>query len=282
MANNVFLTPTLHIEVLLNKEALATPQDHGNIRAAVAEKIKSNYAMLQLGKLDDFPDYAPVHVVDVADFTGPNDATGYYKVSETALDVQTYILRADKERGERRSMNKAQDDDIPQAHIVALPNAALTGEWDSLVFDDALPARLLRYLVRMLAMMSKPGLNLATFNWNQLCLLHGPPGSGKSTLCRALAQKLSVRLGDIFTTAALVEINANAMLSKYFGESGKLIESTFEKVVKMSQNRLRLVVVVIDEVETIAGSRQRASNNGECNDGLRVSKTRLAGPEVDK
>jgi SpoVK/Ycf46/Vps4 family AAA+-type ATPase len=62
------------------------------------------------------------------------------------------------------------------------------------------------------------------------------------------------------------------MLSKYFGESGKLIESTFDQVEAMAKDRSKLVVVVIDEVETIASSRQRISSSGECNDGLRVSR----------
>ena len=78
--------------------------------------------------------------------------------------------------------------------------------------------------------------------------------------------KLSIRLGDIFPKATLVEVNANAMLSKYFGESGKLIESTFDQVEAMAKDRSKLVVVVIDEVETIASSRQRVSSSGECSD----------------
>ncbi|OQO13144.1 hypothetical protein B0A48_02608 [Cryoendolithus antarcticus] len=211
--------------------------------------------------------------VQIVDFTGPLQSSNWIDVEDVQLDVQTYHLRRPDDTGGRRCVK--QDEHSSQARTLALPNALLTDEWDSLVFDDALPARLLRYLVRMVDMMGQPGLNLATFNWNRLCLLHGPPGSGKSTLCRALAQKLAVRLGESFAAADLVEINANAMLSKYFGESGKLIESTFDGIMERARDGKKLIVVVIDEVETIAGSRKLASGGGECHDGLRATNQLL-------
>jgi len=213
--------------------------------------------------------------VEIADYTGPENKTGYYDLRHVELDVQAYVLVTEDDTDPSRTIEQGEADDLPKARILQLPNAALNEEWSSLVFDDALPARLLRYLVRMLSMMSQPGLNLSTFNWNRLCLLHGPPGSGKSTLCRALAQKLSIRLGNIFTKSILVEINTNAMLSKYFGESGKLIGAMFERIYSLAQNRSTLVCVVMDEVETIAGSRTRSTNGSECNDGLRATNQLL-------
>ncbi len=192
---------------------------------------------------------------------------GFYNLQDVQLDVQVYVL---KKTEARRAIKQTGEDVTAQAEVKALPSADLHNDWNSLIYDDALPARLLRYLVRMTSMMSQPGLNLATFNWNRLCLLHGPAGSGKSTLCRALAQKLSIRLGGVFARSNLVEINANAMLSKYFGESGKLILATFDGVTKMAEDRKSLICVVIDEVETIAGSRDRSASGNECRDGLRV------------
>lgn len=213
--------------------------------------------------------------VDIVDFTGPDNVTGYHKLSDAKLDLQAYVLHSDDDDGTgtiRRQIKQHQDDDdqLPQARVIELPSKALNGAWDSLVFDDSLPSRLLRYMTRMISMMKQPGLRLTTFNWNRICLLHGPAGSGKSTLCRALAQKLSIRLSGQFKSACLVEINTNALLSKYFSESGKLIGAAFERIRNMAQDKTKLVCVLMDEVETIAGSRERSSAGGECNDGMRV------------
>jgi hypothetical protein len=271
MVTPVLITATLHVEVQLSNSSVGTPETQAKIRAEVTDLIQSNYDTVNLGRLEDLEHSPNIRSIVVADYTGPPEATGYYPIVGTALNVQTYVLRSEDDKGDRRSIKRDGDGEGTQARTIALPNVVLHDDWDSLVFDNGLPSRLLRYLVRMVGMMGKPGLNIATFNWNKICLLHGPPGSGKSTLCRALAQKLSIRLGDMFPKATLVEINANAMLSKYFGESGKLIESTFEKVQSLAKDHAKLIVVVIDEVETIASSRQRSSSSGECSDGLRVS-----------
>ena len=214
--------------------------------------------------------------VDIADYTGPETSHGTYDIEKVQLDVQAYVLHPGNEATpQRRSIKQGGNEDTPQTRVLTLPNAALHEEWNSLVFDDGLPARLLRYLVRMVTLMSQPGLNLSTFNWNRLCLLHGPPGSGKSTLCRALAQKLSIRLGNVFTKSIFVEINPNSMLSKYFGESGKLIGATFDRIFEMAQDKSNLVCAIIDEVETVAGSRTKYASGTECSDGLRATNQLL-------
>lgn len=197
MAGPVLITPTLHVEVQLSRSVAGTAETHAATRKSVAEWLQNNYATASVGKLDHIQDVEhskSILAVHITDYTGPHEPTGYYSLADTQLDVQTYVLHLELATGERRSIKRDGEGDGAQARIIALPNVILNEDWDSLVFDDGLPSRLLRYLVRMVAMMGQPGLNLATFNWNKICLLHGPPGSGKSTLCRALAQKVSRRL----------------------------------------------------------------------------------------
>ncbi|KAI7546126.1 hypothetical protein KC331_g5809 [Hortaea werneckii] len=281
MTTNPLLKPTLHVEVAV-KPSKAHEVSSAQLRKEVKGWLTRHFDTIQIGidvsaELSDSDLSHVVDLVEIADYTGPPTSFGhdYHDIKSIDLDIQTYALKVEQESRSRRAFDVTVDDDGQKARILSLPNVALKDAWNSLVFDDRLPSLLLRYLVRMLGMVKQPNLNLAAFNWNRLCLLHGPPGSGKSTFCRALAQKLSIRLSDVFRKATLVEVNTNSMLSKYFGESGKLIGAMFERVHTMAQDPAALVCVIIDEIETIAGSRERSTTGGECNDGLRATNQLL-------
>lgn len=71
------------------------------------------------------------------------------------------------------------------------------------------------------------------------------------------------------------ETCANVCPSCIPGESGKLIGTLFEKIHAMAQSLTTLVCVVMDEVETIAGSREKADAGGECSDGVRATNQLL-------
>lgn len=46
----------------------------------------------------------------------------------------------------------------------------------------------------------------------------GPPGTGKTTLCKAIAQKMAIRMNSSFKKALLIEVNSHSLFSKWFSE----------------------------------------------------------------
>ncbi|KAI5199736.1 AAA-domain-containing protein [Aureobasidium subglaciale] len=165
-----------------------------------------------------------------------------------------------------------------QAKIINLPNQCLAGVWESLKFDESQiihPEQILNEAVRTVALLYQADKLPGAMNINRLILFHGPPGCGKSTLCRALAHKLVIRLSRIFRGGRLFEINTQDLLSKFYSESGKLVSEMFEKILNMANDSKELICVLIDEIESIAASRQASTKNGECADTVRTTNQLL-------
>lgn len=106
---------------------------------------------------------------------------------------------------------------------------------------------LLQYASSAMA-FSDAGVDGGLISWNHVILLHGPPGTGKTSLCKALAHKLAVRMSERYPAAQLIEINAHALFSRWFSESGKLVHKLFAHIREMVEDEDSLIVLLIDEV----------------------------------
>lgn len=154
------------------------------------------------------------------------------------------------------------------------------GVWESLHFGDAsIKQRVLGHVMTGWQ-MARHRVNHAIVGWNGVLLLHGPPGTGKTSLSGALIHKLCIRVGEDGETGIarglFVRVRMESLLSKYFSESGERVGELFSGVREMA-NEGRVVGLLLDEVETVGMCRKGQLGGTEPRDGVRVVNALLAG-----
>lgn len=69
----------------------------------------------------------------------------------------------------------------------------------------------------------------------------------------------------------LLEINSQSLYSKFYSESGKMVQKLFTEIIELAQHHSdNLYFLLIDEIEGIAGSRERCISAAEPTDTVRV------------
>ncbi|XP_033337754.2 pachytene checkpoint 2 protein [Megalopta genalis] len=184
------------------------------------------------------------------------------------VTLKFHVYRLNEENAATETIGDDSEELTASSHWI-LPAKEFHFLWENLYFDSTIKEDLLQF-VKTTMIFSDHKVNSNIISCNKVVLLHGPPGTGKTSLCKALAQKVAIRLGNRFTYTEFVEINSHSLFSKWFSESGKLVMKLFNKIRSMLENSDTLVCILIDEVESLAHARKSCSNGVEPTDSIRV------------
>jgi len=129
-------------------------------------------------------------------------------------------------------------------------------DWDAIIVPREVKERLLAQA--LLVLQHGRRLSMLSGLPHGLIVLAGPPGTGKTTMARGLAQVAALALAREGATT-LAEINPHAFPSDMLGESQRNVTRLLAETIPEIAARRPFTVVLIDEVESFAVSRSAAS-----------------------
>ncbi|OBT62938.1 hypothetical protein VE03_07886 [Pseudogymnoascus sp. 23342-1-I1] len=216
-----------------------------------------------------FPD--SLQSLKAVDLVGADDDYPFILIEGHRIEINSYALQ------DRKGAEILEDLSLC-GEAILLPNAEFDNSWERLIFDDEIKQKLVVFMTNLLRFSCKPGHHSlsSSSTVNRLVLLSGPPG--KTSLSIGLAQKLAIRLNRTFGNTILLQLNSATLLSQYFGQSAAKIHSIFEALaVQLAETPKTLTVLLIDEIESLAASRETANARNEVHDAVRATNALLTG-----
>jgi SpoVK/Ycf46/Vps4 family AAA+-type ATPase len=135
------------------------------------------------------------------------------------------------------------------------PSDSLARSWESVLGQDDAKRALVNHA--LLALQLRGQFDFEITAVHGLIALVGPPGTGKTTLARGLAQKLAEIVPG--RRARLLEVSPHGLMSSEHGQSQQLVgELLTEHLPGLADDGLP-TIVLIDEVESMAVARSETS-----------------------
>lgn len=137
----------------------------------------------------------------------------------------------------------------------SLPDSEFLSLWDAIIIDSNLKDRLLSQAILNFTVRTK--VDRAKLPLHGLVLLVGPPGTGKTSLCRGLASKTAEALPQL-GKFQYIEVDPHELAGAALGKSQQAVTELLGKTI-MSAATKAPTVVLLDEVETLAAARSKVS-----------------------
>jgi AAA+ superfamily predicted ATPase len=153
-----------------------------------------------------------------------------------------------------------------------LPNSEFIALWDAVIVEASQKDRLLSQAILNFTLREK--VNRANLPLHGLIVLHGPPGTGKTSLARGLAARTAEAVGRL-GQFRYIEVEPHALTGAALGKSQRAVRDLLGQTVAEQAERGPLIVL-LDEVETLAADRGRMSMDANPIDVHRATDAVLA------
>jgi katanin p60 ATPase-containing subunit A1 len=179
--------------------------------------------------------------------------------AEAGAGGEATATKARPRRGGDTKSGKDKDADEVKGVVTGLlHHSDIT--WDKIGGLEATKREIKYALAVSLAQMPE-GVKLA--GWRNI-LFYGPPGTGKTLLAAATSRALKTSSEE---PAVFFNVKVSSVMSKFFGESTKIVSELYGTARDMSP-----AVVFLDEFEALCGSR----NDGDTGTERRILSTILS------
>jgi pachytene checkpoint protein 2 len=155
---------------------------------------------------------------------------------------------------------------------IVLPQPRFAGLWRSIVTTPAVKDRLLHNALLGLELRRKLSFDVTALHG--LILLFGPPGTGKTTLARGVAQEMAPLVAG--GKVRLIEINPHGLMSAEHGQSQQKVYELLSEHIPLLADDQMPTVVLLDEVESMTVARSAASLSANPADVHRATDAVLA------